>query len=357
MAKSVVNSCQLCKKRFPQLLQQSMGMLPKERLQPAPPFTNVMLDLFGPYSVRGEVQKRTTGKAYGVVFTDLTSRAVHIEVCFGYDTSSFLLALKRFTSLRGWPSTIFSDPGSQLTAAEKELKAIWSTIEKERLYKSSTDKGLQWRFGPADSPWNQGAVEALVKSIKRCLKVSMENKRLSPSEFATVCYEVANTLNERPLGVMTSEDSEINLLTPNSLILGRAIATSITDSHYGSDSWKERYNMVSFISQKFWEQWIQLYAPTLVAQSKWQKTTRNLQVGDIVQVCDSNALRSQYHIARVVEVYPDDNGIVRRVKVRYKSFKSGEKANECTGSHGVSIMRSVHRLALLEPIEGMPADK
>ena len=30
-----------------------------------------MLDLFGTFTVRGEVQKRTSGKAYGVLFTDL----------------------------------------------------------------------------------------------------------------------------------------------------------------------------------------------------------------------------------------------------------------------------------------------
>ena len=57
-----------------------------------------MLDLFGPYTVRGEVQKRTNGKAYGVIFTDLAMKAVHIEAVFGYDTEAFLLALSRFVA-------------------------------------------------------------------------------------------------------------------------------------------------------------------------------------------------------------------------------------------------------------------
>jgi hypothetical protein len=51
-----------------------------------------MPDLFGPYDVRGEVQKRTSGKAYGVIFSDMVSRAVHIEAVYGYETSSFLMA-------------------------------------------------------------------------------------------------------------------------------------------------------------------------------------------------------------------------------------------------------------------------
>ena len=61
-------------------------------------------------------------KAYGVIFTDLTMRAVHIEAVYGYDTSSFLMALSRFTSLRGWPERIYSDQGSQLVGEERELK-------------------------------------------------------------------------------------------------------------------------------------------------------------------------------------------------------------------------------------------
>ena len=53
-----------------------------------------MFDLFGPYTVRGEVQKRTNGKAYGVIFTDLAVRAVNIEAVFGYDTEAFLVSIE-----------------------------------------------------------------------------------------------------------------------------------------------------------------------------------------------------------------------------------------------------------------------
>ena len=55
------------------------------------------------------------------MFTDLTSRTVHIEAIFGYDTSQVLMALTRFVSARGWPERIYSDPGSQLLSANKEL--------------------------------------------------------------------------------------------------------------------------------------------------------------------------------------------------------------------------------------------
>ena len=98
------------------------------RLKAAPSFNHVMLDWFGPYMVRGEVQKRTSAKAYVLRFTDLAMRAVHIEAVFGYDTSNFLMALIRFASIRGWKEKIYSDPGSQLVGAEREA---WKKIDRK----------------------------------------------------------------------------------------------------------------------------------------------------------------------------------------------------------------------------------
>ena len=118
-----------------------------------------MLDIFGPYNVRGEVQKRVSGKAYGVIFTDLVVGAVHIEAVYGYDTTSFVVALSRFASIRGWPSTIYRDPGSQLVGADRELKEAWNKIDREVLHRDGAQNGLMWLFGPADSPWNQGKVD------------------------------------------------------------------------------------------------------------------------------------------------------------------------------------------------------
>ena len=89
LAKYVKERCQTCKLRDAVLLKQCMGSLPEERLKPAPAFTYTMVDLFGPYGCRGEVNKRTTGKTWGVIFTCLGSRAVHIEACCGYDASNF----------------------------------------------------------------------------------------------------------------------------------------------------------------------------------------------------------------------------------------------------------------------------
>ena len=351
LAGLVKTNCQLCKLRDAKFLEQPMGLLPEARLKPAPAFNHVMLDLFGPYTVRGEVQKRTSGKAYGVLFTDLTVRAVHIEAVFGYDTSNFLMALSRFASLRGWPEKIYSDPGSQLVGAERELKEAWQRIDRESLQRDSAQNGSTWVFGPADSPWHQGAVESLIKAAKRAIHFSVSNQRLSVPEFLTVCCEVANLLNERPIGVKPSVDSVINALTPNSLILGRATASNPMGWQPYETNIATRYHLVQSVVEDFWKRWTELYAPALVVQRKWHTATRNLRPGDVVIVADKNTLRGEYRLALVRDVFPGEDGRVRKVTVQYKSYRTGEKVHEYRGARDTVVSRAVQRLALLVPVD------
>lgn len=346
VAKRITSSCQLCKLREPKILGQQMGQLPIERLTIGPPFNSVMIDLFGPYIVRGEIHKRSSGKAYGVLFTDVCSRAVHIEAVYGYDTDSFLMALKRFTNIRGWPAKIFSDPGTQLIGAEKELHEMWKAMDKAVLVSAGAEQGLKWIFGPGDAPWYQGAAESLIKTVKRCFTFAIGSKRLSTSEFQTACTDAANTLNERPLGRLPDSDYDINILTPNCQLIGRPYSSN-TGNWSSDNSLKSRLALVSEIASDFWEKWKELYAPILMYQQKWHQPQRNLEVGDVVVVVDTNQLRNQYKIARVHEVYPSEDGKVRKVALSYKNFRVGDKLIEYKGCKNTLIMRSVHRLSLL----------
>ena len=310
-----------------------------------------MLDLFGPYTVRGEVQKRTSGKANGVMFTDLAMRAVHIEAVFGYDTGNFLLALSRFASLRGWPEMIYSDPGSQLVGAERELKEAWQRIDRESLQRDSVQNGSTWVFGPADSPWHQGAVESLIKVAKRAIHFSVSNQRLSVPEFLTVCCEVSNLLNERPIGVKPSVNSTINVLTPNSLLHGRATAANPLGWQPYETSIATRYHLVQSVVEDFWKRWTELYAPALVVQRKWHTASRNLRPGDVVIVADKNTPRGDYRLALVKDVFPGEDGKVRKVTVQYKSYRTGERVHEYRGARDTVVSSAVQRLALLVPVD------
>ena len=74
--------------------------------------------------------------------------------------------------------------------------------------------GSTWVFGPADSPWHQGAAESLIKAAKHAIHFSVSNEHLSVPEFLTVCCEVFSLLNERPIRVKPSVDSTIMFSHP-----------------------------------------------------------------------------------------------------------------------------------------------
>ena len=344
VAKAARDRCQLCKRRDAKLMNEVMGSLPVSRLRPSTPFQNSMVDLCGPFTVRGEVQKRTSSKAWIMLITDLVSRAVHAEVMAGYDASSALLALSRFSSLRGWSSKMYSDPGSQLLAVSKEIN--------EAAVAKGLENGMEWIVGPADSPWRQGAVESLIGVFKRAMNMAAGNKRLSLIELQTVSTEAANVVNERPIGRLPDLESQINVLTPNCLLLGRATAVNPVGWQPDDYSMKTRYQLVATVGAEFWKHWTELYAPSLLKQQKWHKETqRQLKVGDVVMVADQNTLRGEYRLALVTEVHTGKDGKVRTATCSYKNFRVGEKLLEYNGAPYRAVKRSIQRLAMLVEVE------
>jgi len=76
--KRVLRGCFDCKRRQAPLGEQQMADLPTDRVTPEkPPFTFVGVDCFGPFVVR---RGRSLVKRYGVLFTCLSVRTIHLEV-------------------------------------------------------------------------------------------------------------------------------------------------------------------------------------------------------------------------------------------------------------------------------------
>ena len=104
---------------------------------------------------------------------------------------------------------MFSDCGSQLASANKELKSIIEGVDQERLREFGAEHGLEWKFAAADAPWQNGCseAEALVKSVKSAIKGAIGDQVLMFSELQTVCFEAANLVNERPMGIHPTSPS------------------------------------------------------------------------------------------------------------------------------------------------------
>lgn len=73
-----MNNCVLCRRNYTRAGEQKMSDLPIDRLTPdLPPFSYNGVDYFGPIEVR---RRHGMAKRYGVLFTCLTTREVHLEV-------------------------------------------------------------------------------------------------------------------------------------------------------------------------------------------------------------------------------------------------------------------------------------
>ena len=89
---------------------------------------------------------------YGVIFNCLSTRAVHVDLAADYSTNKFLMVLRRFVSIRGYPSKLYSDNGPQLVAANEELMNIVKGWNQEELQQFSVMEGFKWEFTLADAP-------------------------------------------------------------------------------------------------------------------------------------------------------------------------------------------------------------
>ena len=99
----VVSRCFSCRRTQAPSGAQKMGDLPVDRVTPnKPPFSFVGVDCFGLFWIRSQV------KRYGVLFTCMSTRAMHLEVAQSMHTDSFVNSMRRFIARRGIPEVIGS---------------------------------------------------------------------------------------------------------------------------------------------------------------------------------------------------------------------------------------------------------
>ena len=264
----------------------------------------------------------------------------------------FLLPLRRFVSVRSYPSKLYSDPGTQLSAADKELKMMVKDLDWETLRDFGAEAGMEWKFTPADAPWQNGFTEAMVKGVKKALKGAIGEQVLSFSELQTVFSEAANLVNERPIGRHPTEPEETSYLSPNHLLLGRASSRVPGGPFEETDNPKKRFLFIQTIIGHFWKRWIRDYFPTLLIQQKWHTDRRNVQLGDIVLIQDSNDVRGKWKLGRVSKCKVSDDGKVRRVEVQYKIPRPNERMHEYKGRPYTTVERAVQKLVVILPADG-----
>ena len=354
LAKSVVSSCPKCRREKKRLESQQMGMLKEAQLSVCPPWTYVSLDFAGPVTVGGEVQKRITMKCWILVYMDQASRAVCLLLTSGYSTADFLMKHEEFCNRKGIPKKIISDRGSQLVAgstavAQKDMPAQsydWDRIARHNI-KSS------WEFVPVGCQW-RNPTEAMVKIMKKALHHSLpKGRELRFSEMETLLSRVAMSINSRPLAIKNVSDTnqqeeDMMPLTPNQLLLGHTTSERPSMEYSEDNRFSARLAYIQSVHAEWWRRWMEDVLPTLIPCRKWKSPTRNMKIGDVAMMVYKGNLVDDYRLVRVVQVFPDERGLIRTVKVAYRRKDRREKPEVYKSKPLAEEEVGVQRLALLQ---------
>ena len=147
--------------------------------------------------------------------------------------------------------------------------------------------------------------------------------------------EVENIINSRPLTKLSDEVADAEALSPNHLLLMAGNIPSSWRDFGSGDVIRKRWKLVQNLSNAFWERWVREFLPELNSRRKWNSETRNLVPGEVVALHDEQlkSARGMWPLARVLEVFPSSDGLIRKVKLRFR---------------GSEILRPISKLVALE---------
>ena len=328
--RSVIYSCVRCRRLRGPAEVQKMSDLPDCRLNDTlPPFSYSGVDYFGPFLVR---EGRKEVKYYGVLFTCLVSRAVHLEAAHSLDTDSFLHALRRFIARRGNIVELHSDNGTNFRGADRELREALMEMDQSKKNSSLRRLDIQWKFNPPAASHMGGIWERQVRTVRKVLAGLLleHGSRLDFESFQTFLCEVEAIINSRPLTTVTSDPDDLDPLTPNHILQGRSHLIVPPPGIFQKEDLylKKRWRRVQYLANVFWSRWRNEYLLLQQCRTKWTTPSRNLCVNDIVLIKDESSPRNCWPLGRIVEVEPDSNGQVRTVTVKTQNSQFRRPVNK-----------------------------
>ncbi|XP_037931320.1 uncharacterized protein LOC119666113 [Teleopsis dalmanni] len=166
---------------------------------------------------------------------------------------------------------------------------------------------------PPHAPHWGGVWESPVRSFKLHLRRVIGNGMLTFEVINTLLTQIEAVVNSRPLGA--TSDSDTNYLSPSHFLIGRPY-TLVPESDLSHvnvnklDYWQHIQNML-----QGWRTWHQEYLTSLKNRPKWFRRQPNIAVGNIVIIKESNIPPAKWLMAKVTEIHPGSDGLVRVVKL------------------------------------------
>ena len=313
--------CVKCKRFRGTLHRQKMADLPEERLEPAEPFSYTGVDYFGPFFIR---ERRSEVKRWGVLFTCLNSRAIHIETANSLTADAFLNAYRRFVCRRGPVTRLYCDNGTNFVGGRRELETALDELSMNKLQrellKDECDL-VEFRMNPPRASHMGGIWERQIRSARAVLTslLDVHGQHLDDELLRTLMTEAESVVNSRPLSYCSMTDTNpVEPITPSQLLTlkSKVVLTPPGRFHDADVYARQRWRRVQHLASLFWTRWRREVLPTLQERRKWTRAGPNLEEGDIVLVADDSAPRNSWPLGRVLKTYPSADRLVRSVQIR-----------------------------------------
>ena len=336
LVKMIKRLCERCRYLTKRTIAVAMGPISRYNLTIAPAFYITQTDLAGPFRAYSPHQKRTTIKIWLVVFCCATTSATVIKVMDDYSSTAFIQSFIRFSCDVGYPKILLPDEGGQLMKGGQSMKLNFQDIK----FKLHCDVAVEFEVCSVGGHNMHGKVERKIREIKLSIEKTLHNERLSILQWETVCAEISNSINNLPL---TSDLDSMDLITPNRLRMGRNNDRSPVGSMNVTSSPNRILQENNKVFNSWFENWLLSHVPKLMFQPKWLKNDHHIKEGDIVlfQKQDS-ILSSTYQYGMVKSVECGKDGIIRKVKVKYRN---------CNESSDRETYRSVRKLVMIHKID------
>lgn len=299
--KRIRKGCQYCMNKDAEPNVPQMSPLPAGRVTAfIRPFSYVGVDYFGPFYI---TVNRHSEKRWGVLFTCLSVRAIHLEIAHSLTTDSCIQSILRFIYRHGQPIEFYSDNGTNLRGASKELLNAINNIDEDIIAEKLVNSTTSWKFNPPHSPHMGGSWEVMVRLVKRSLDRVMPSRNPNEELLQTMFAEVEVIVNSRPLSYIPIDNESCEAITPNHMLLGsssgeKPLTIASDDQELLKNSWKKSLQ----IGDNYWKRFVKEVLPTLLNREKWRDPVRDLKVGDIVLVIDEKNSKL-YPKAKVIDRY------------------------------------------------------
>ena len=155
----------------------------------------------------------------------------------------------------------------------------------------------------------------MVKAMKRALQATVARADLTEEEFRTVISKVSWMMNNRPIQPV-GDSSDFETLTPNHFLNGApedaVFPPDLPSSRIGL---QERLRHQIEVQQHFWKRFQTEIVPLMQPRRKWKTELESIKEDAVVIEVDENAPRGEWRKMRVTQVFPSEDGLIRKVEV------------------------------------------